>query len=463
MTDTPQNHSSDSWPDYRAVWRWHFYAGLFCIPFVIVLAISGGIYLFRPQIDAWLDRPYDHLQVYGTHASAAEQIQAALAAVPGGSLDAYELPTAPDAAPRVMVRRKGEVIRVYVHPENLQILKTIPENERFTRILFRLHGELLAGDRGSMVVELAASWTIIMILTGLYLWWPRQVSGLAGIIYPRLRAGQRIFWRDLHSVTGIWISALVLFLLLSGLPWAKSWGNYLKAIRRITGTAVAQQDWTTGSDDATAPAAGKAANEHAMHGEHGGGHSAPRPTPKDLTVVDRIVATVQPLNLAPPVLIAPPERGSENWSVKSTSANRTERTDLLIDGPTGAIVSRDDFASRQLIDRIVGVAISAHEGQLFGWPNQLLGLMAASGLLLICTSGVIMWWRRRDAGVLGAPKVKLNPRVSLGLISLVVMFGIYLPLFGTSLILVLLAEKLILSRITAVRDWLGLRVPEANE
>src|SRR3546814_7927493 len=29
---------------YNAVWRWHFYAGLFCIPFVIWLALTGTIY-----------------------------------------------------------------------------------------------------------------------------------------------------------------------------------------------------------------------------------------------------------------------------------------------------------------------------------------------------------------------------------------------------------------------------------
>ncbi len=51
------------WPDYRAVWRWHFYAGLVCIPFLIVLSITGAIYLFRPQVEAWIDRPYDSLVV----------------------------------------------------------------------------------------------------------------------------------------------------------------------------------------------------------------------------------------------------------------------------------------------------------------------------------------------------------------------------------------------------------------
>jgi uncharacterized iron-regulated membrane protein len=33
--------TSRRWPDYGAVWRWHFYAGLFCIPFILWLACTG--------------------------------------------------------------------------------------------------------------------------------------------------------------------------------------------------------------------------------------------------------------------------------------------------------------------------------------------------------------------------------------------------------------------------------------
>ena len=71
--------------DYRAIWRWHFYAGLFCVPFVIILAISGSIFLFKPQIDAWLDRPYDQLGIHGAPVSAEAQVRSALAAVPGAA------------------------------------------------------------------------------------------------------------------------------------------------------------------------------------------------------------------------------------------------------------------------------------------------------------------------------------------------------------------------------------------
>src|SRR4029078_12914874 len=83
-----------SWPDYRAVWRWHFYASLFCLPFVIILSISGSIYLFKPQIVAWNERAYDNLAHVESPQSAARQIEAALAAVPGATLQGYELPQA---------------------------------------------------------------------------------------------------------------------------------------------------------------------------------------------------------------------------------------------------------------------------------------------------------------------------------------------------------------------------------
>lgn len=41
---------------YNTIWRWQFYAGLFCIQFVLVLSITAAIYLFKPQVEAELDR-----------------------------------------------------------------------------------------------------------------------------------------------------------------------------------------------------------------------------------------------------------------------------------------------------------------------------------------------------------------------------------------------------------------------
>ncbi len=37
---------------YRRVWRWHFYAGLICLPFLAILALTGALYLFKEPIDS---------------------------------------------------------------------------------------------------------------------------------------------------------------------------------------------------------------------------------------------------------------------------------------------------------------------------------------------------------------------------------------------------------------------------
>lgn len=36
---------------YQRIWRWHFYAGLFAAPFLILLSLTGIVYLFKPQLD----------------------------------------------------------------------------------------------------------------------------------------------------------------------------------------------------------------------------------------------------------------------------------------------------------------------------------------------------------------------------------------------------------------------------
>ncbi|MDG3005178.1 PepSY-associated TM helix domain-containing protein [Paludisphaera mucosa] len=469
MTESKSNGPGEAagWPDYRAVWRWHFYAGLFCVPFVVVLSISGSIYLFKQEIESWIDRPYDGLSVRGRPEPPSKQVAAALAAFPGASFHAYELPQADDESTRVIVRRGGEALRVYVHPESLRVLHAVVEEDRLMRRLFRLHGELLMGDRGSAIVELASSWAIVMIVTGLFLWWPRGARRLGGVLYPRLGRGSRIFWRDLHAATGLWVSGFALVLLLTGLPWAKFWGDYFRGARRLTGTAVARQDWTNGAVPRamTEPDGG-----HAGHGgARGGRGSGSRPT-ADLAALDRIAATVGPLRLPPPVVIAPPEAPSTggpaagslaDWTARSMTANRPYRVDLVMDGATGAIKGRKGFGDRHPIDRIVGVGIALHEGRLFGPPNQLLGLATAAGLVLLSVSSVVLWLRRRDPGTLGAPRPLARPAFAPGLLLTIFALGVYLPLFGASLLAVLAAEKLILGRIPSVSHWLGLQTSRA--
>ena len=490
MNATVKSMDADTkrgWPGYGTVWRWHFYAGLFCIPFVLILTITGAIYLFKPQVEANFNQPFNNLTVTGHRATAEAQVLAALAAVPGSKLNSYELPESPQSAVRVFVGNGEEKFRVTVHPETLEILQKEEEDWRLMKVVHRIHGDLLLGDRGSNLVELAASWAIVMFITGLYLWWPRNTSNLAGIVYPRLDRGQRVFWRDLHAVTGLWISFFVLFLLISGLPWAKSWGGLLKEVRQIGVVQKVQPDWTTGRSSELAdrklmntPAVADktGGDEHADHipaghEDHSHSHAdhshAPATPPKpkvDYSALDRLIASVQPLNLAPPVMISPPSKklpswaggSATDWTARSDAQNRPLRVNLTLDAETGAIKSRKNFADKPLLDRIIGYGIAIHEGQLFGWFNQLLGVVTALGLLLMMASAVVLWWRRRTPRTLGAPKAnQAGSKFAYGLVGIMVTLGVLLPFLGITMILVWLIERFVLRRIPAASNFLGLR------
>jgi uncharacterized iron-regulated membrane protein len=266
------------------------------------------------------------------------------------------------------------------------------------------------------------------------------------VLYPRLRSGKRLFWRDLHAVAGIWVAVFALFLITTGLPWAKFWGGYFQTVRTVTGTLDGPQDWRIGGS-ANAAMLGD-------HAGHGGMAMAHRAAPG--TELDRVVAATYPLGVAAPVLVAPPTAPGASWTVTSDAANRPLRTQITIQGATGALQSRRDFGERHWLDRMVGYGIAAHEGALFGIANQLLGTLTAMLLALLTVSGTVMWWRRRPHGLLGAPIPLGRPRFGALLIGAVALLAVWMPLFGATLLAVVLAERLVLRHWPAARHWLGL-------
>jgi uncharacterized iron-regulated membrane protein len=196
------------------------------------------------------------------------------------------------------------------------------------------------------------------------------------------------------------------------------------------------------------------------HMENGGMHRSRYASglrgPDAFAAIDKMVATVAPLKLANPVLISPPLRAGGNWTAKSDTRDRPLRVDLVLDSKTGAILKQTDFHSKPWLDRVIGTGIAAHEGALFGIANQMFSLFTAVSLVTLSLSGLIMWWKRRPEGVLGAPVAQRRVRFSAALIALLVVFGLYFPFLGGTMILVFLTERFILRRIPVTQRWLGL-------
>jgi len=424
-------------PLYRALWRWHFYAGLFVLPFILILSVTGAIYLFKPQIDRWEERAYLAQGVQGA-VSPDRQLAAALAAYPDARFNHYRLPREPgDAAMVQLGLPDGRVTEVFVSPQGA-VLGSIDAGTRISDMVATIHGSLLLGKWGDWLVELAASWTIVMILTGLYLWWPRPFRA-AGTFWPRLSLRGRPLLKDIHRVTGFWIAGLVLVMLASGLPWAGVWGSAFKAVRAQMGWVQGGQNWKVG-----------AGTDHA---EHDHDHeamlraaAAPRPATLPLAT---FVTRAQAQGMAFPLLVIPPHAPQRFgpptgnvWTVKTETQNRPLARQVTYDPVTGTETGRSGFADRHVIDRVVNTGIAWHEGQLFGLANQLIGVATALALIAISVFGVLMWLRRRPAGTLGAPPAS-EVRMPRMMVVAIVLLGFLLPLFGASLIAILAVERII--------------------
>jgi uncharacterized iron-regulated membrane protein len=86
--------------------------------------------------------------------------------------------------------------------------------------------------------------------------------------------------------------------------------------------------------------------------------------------------------------------------------------------------------------------------------------LTALFLVILSVSGVVMWWKRRPEGALGAPMALHRPQTGAILVASVVALAIYMPMFGLTLVLTLLLEFFVLRRIPSVSRWLGLRAIE---
>lgn len=443
MADTAAN------PLYRTIWRWHFYAGLFVIPFVLVLSATGAAYLFKLDLDRWEERAWRGLPTAGA-VDADAQVAAALADFPGANFHYYRIPEAPgDAAIVHLGLTNGTMRDVAVSPQG-RVIGSADPDKRISAWLSRIHGSLLMGRAGSLLVELAASWAIVMILTGLYLWWPRG-RGVAGVVWPRLSLGARTALRDLHAVTGFWVSGFALVLLFTALPWTDVWASGFRAVRAEMGWVSGVQDWKGGGADE------HAAHDHqAMAMADHSAHTAPA------IPLARIVERAHAEHMPAPAIVQPP--GAPNlfgppngatWTLTTQTQNRPQVRKISYDPATGAEVSRSGFADKHAIDRVVGYGIAWHEGQLFGRVNQLIGVATALALFTLAVSGFLMWRRRKPGRALGAPLPARDPARLRGVAAIVLLLAALLPLLAASLILLWIVERLLLPRLPRAARWLG--------
>ncbi|MGM0974760.1 MAG: PepSY-associated TM helix domain-containing protein [Bacillota bacterium] len=449
---------------YKAIWRWHFYAGVFFAPIIIFLAITGGVYLFKPQIEDNMYHDLYYVQQGEQKISPTEQIKEVKKYYPNAELTSFTPSFEADRSSVVGINDYGESVSVYVNPYNGDIIGDLNENDRFMAFVKNLHnGELWGGTIGNRFVELAACWAVILIITGVYLWWPRNKKSIFGTLIPRLRMskGKRVFWRDLHSVTAIWLSLFIIIQLFSGLMWSGVWGDVANKLVSKTGSGspVGLQPWESYAfPKSTIPTKEVADVPWAAENM-----PVPKSNAKGITPisVDKVIETVRDKQVHPGYKIVFPKDNSGVYTVFLDPAEVypdrpqpwTQQT-LHIDQYNGKVLANLGWKDYGTLGKLISLGIAFHQGE-FGVISQLFILALVIGIVMIAVSGFVMWWKRRPKGKLGTPSLPENFRMLKVVAIIVLVLSIFFPLVGLSLLVVWVLDWLVIRRVSKVKQWIG--------
>lgn len=412
--------------------RVHFLAGIVVAPFLAVVALTGLIYAFSPEIHADLYRSdlFAHPTGGAPH-PVSEQVRAALTAHPELKLKAVITAASPDRTTRVVLSVPGQTgspdRTVYVDPYTDYIsgeLATVDNRLPANTWLRQLHSNLQLGKPGRIYSELAASWVPPLVVGGLALWFARsrRKRRVREFVLPAIKGKKgRLRLRSVHGSLGLWVTA---GLLVAG----------------VTGLAMSQ--FAGGRADATVDP---------IHLRAPTLVAAPVPVPPQARPIgiDEALAIAESAGLDGELSVVPPSGQSMPFTVTEiTEGLPIQRDAITINPYTADVTERISWHDYSVLAKLSILGTEFHTGSLFGLANQIVVALVAAATLVLIVLGYRMWWirnpyRGRWASLPG-PLWRQLPRPAL-IVTLLAIGAMawVLPVFGASLLAFLILDALL--------------------
>ncbi|MFD6440077.1 PepSY-associated TM helix domain-containing protein [Peribacillus sp. NPDC060186] len=447
---TIQNQKETNTSLYRTVWRWHFYAGIFFAPLLIILAVTGSIYLFKPQIEHVLYQDYHEVTPQGDKIPASQQIEKVKKLYPDAVVTKYHPGENASRSSEVSITSNNESLTIFIDPYSGKSIGELNDEDRIMDKIEEIHGELMAGTLGDRIVELAACWAVVLIVSGLYLWYPKNKLSLSGVLFPRINKGKNIFRRDLHAVPAFWVSAGMLFLIITGLPWSGFWGSNFQSLATNSGSGYPPSIWS-----GSAPTSSIKTKDIADVPWAAENLAVPISDIQGFLPlsIDDVVTIANREGMHPSYSINIPNETDGVYTLSAFPPNAQDEATIHIDQYSGAVLADYRYEHYGLIGKIVAWGITLHKGTQFGLINQLFSLLICLGIILVAVSGFYLWLKRKPKKGLGAPKAPHIKNMKFFLI-LLIGLGILFPLVGLSIIVVWLIDLLIIKRISVVKRFM---------
>ena len=427
---------------YQLIIRWHFFCGLLFIPLIIVISVSGCIYLFEDEYEEYMYQDLLFVEPAEKALPASVLMANAKLAVPELDARSFKSYQQSDRSTEIIFRAKAEHMHkpiqtsmewagdgpekvqmvmnqertsVFINPYTGAILGTMKNSDRLMGFMKDLHGNLLTGKVGTKFVELSSCWIGMLMTTGLIMWWPRGKTGVMGTLIPRLNKNKRLFWRDLHAVPAFYFSFFIIFLLISGLPWTDVWGDAFHSIQRNL--------------KMSAPA-----------GFHSRELKSKYFMGAEQISIDKVISEAKSRGYQGELNVKIPHNIRDTYAIQRNSDDPAERPSMHFDQYTGKVLAASDWDKVPLLAKSVSYGIKLHRGEYFGVWNLVLVLVTTLVLIFMAVSGVVLWLQRRPKGKLGAPKPPRDYKQPRWLIGTTIGFSIFMPLLGASLVVFILGD-----------------------
>lgn len=352
----------------------HLWLGLASGLILFVVCFTGTVYTFHEEIGQWIDADKYYLNApAGKSPLLVEELSQKLSATVEGKPIAVTIPANSDEAYQFTVRKEGERrgATYLVNPYTGALLgDTKSSASEFFMVMFRLHRWLMLDTSvGRPIVGWATIVFVVIILTGLVIWFPKKVKNWKQGLKVKWRANWKRINHDLHNALGLYTAVFLLIMALTGLQWSFSW--YRSGLRSLLGVSDSRTEQQV--DLPPVPSDSKA-----------------------LSVADliRIAEAELPfvgayrVELNSEAVVADIRKYPSGFFA-------TPASDVLsINRYSGEVVSRELFADKPLNEKIARSIKALHVGSVFGTFSKIVYFISCLIATSLPVTGTLIWFNK---------------------------------------------------------------------
>jgi len=359
----------------RAVLVIHLWLGVIVGLYFSAMGLTGGVIVFENEITRITAPEMGHVApptAVATLMPIAEiqsRLKAALPKADPSDLAFMIMPKEDEAAYAVSLGDGGAKRYITIDPYTGRIIRNV--NARATLVGFcqEFHIYLLNGPKGFVVNGFGGLLTAILLLSGIWLWWPATVRQIRSRITVKWGAGAKRVTHDLHNTFGIYTLPLLLTMTLTGAMFG-FFEPVQKAVYALTHTAKPAKP---------APIIPPA-------------NAKRLPVDTLVATANKVVPDARMLSFMYPTKPAQPFN-----CFKKRELGFLPYVQVSINPYTGKILKVSDDATAPLGDRVLRTLSSLHFGWWGGITTKILySLMGLTPLTLFVT-GLLMYIRKRRA------------------------------------------------------------------